>query len=367
MHVCFYITSHGFGHAARCQAVVERLLDVQGWTIELRTSAPSWFFGQVLGPRCSLTAAELDPGVIQSDSFTHDPTRTARAWEVLLAGAETTIEAEAAHLRETGCSLVLADIVPLACAAARRADLPCLVLGNFTWDWILSAYLEAEPRLGAVIEQIQRLYRQADRYLRLPLSPDTGLFAHQEPVGFIARRARRPPHEVRQRLGLGPDEIMVLLSFGGFGVDQLDLQRVREVPGLCCVWDRGPGRPPDLVSAQGLELTYQELIRAADVVLTKPGFSIISEAIAHNTPLAYAPRDGFCESPLLEAFLRERWPSVAVARSALADGSWVEPVVALARGAPRRADGSRPLLPVDGAQQVADRIQALAAGRASRR
>jgi hypothetical protein len=369
--VCFYISGHGFGHSARAQAVVEQMLardDREGWTIELRTSAPRWFFRELLGStdgRCLHSAVELDPGVIQSDSFTHDLPATLEAWAQHLDRSSELVEREAEYLRACRCAAVVADIVPLACPAARKAKLPALVMGNFTWDWILAGYAAADPRFHEIAAAVGRMYRQAELYLKLPLSPATKLFPtrRQREIGFTARTAPRSPQEVRSSiLGLEPDQVMVLLSFGGFGAGKLSLDRVRDLPWMRCVSDRGPGQPPHLISTRGLDVTYPELIRAADLILTKPGFSIISEAVAHRTRIAYAPRSGFRESALLEAFLATRWPSIAISPESLADGSWVAPVDQFLRDS---RGHTFPRISANGAQQAAGIIceAALSAAR----
>jgi hypothetical protein len=348
---CFYVTGHGFGHASRDQAVIEELLDHPGWSAEIRTSAPEWVFGDLLGERCAFSRAELDPGVVQHDSFRHDLPATLVAWTRCLEREGELTRAEAAHLRDTGTDLVVADISPLACTAARRAGLPCIALGNFTWDWILEAYLDEEPGFASVVEEVRRLYREADLYLRLPMSPEEDPFVHRRRVGFVARRALAPREEVRAVLRAGAGETIVLISFGGFGAPRLGLEEVARHGGVRCLWDRGPARPPALLSAAGLGLRYSDLVRASDVILTKPGFSIIAEAVAQRIPVAYAPRVGFRESALLEAFLRTSWPSTSVPLEAIADGSWVASAVALAR-----APGSFPDIPARGAGEVVEAI-----------
>jgi L-arabinokinase len=363
MHrICFYVSGHGFGHSARVQAVVEQILarntgSPEAWTIELRTSAPRWFFEQLLeSEMVDYSEVELEPGVIQPDSFTHDLPATLDAWVQHLDRSPKLVEREADHLRASGCVAVVADITPLACLAARRAGLPVVVMGNFTWDWILADYASADPRFLEIADAIGRFYRYAELYLKLPMSPSTDLFPlhNQREIELTARSAVRSPEEVRSKiLGLEPDQIMILLSFGGFGAGKLALDRVQDLPRTRCVWDRGPGRPPHLISTKGLEVTYPELILAADLILTKPGFSIISEAVAHRTRIAYVPRSGFRESPLLESFLASRWPSIALPPESLADGSWVEAVDRFLRD----SDGQTlPVIPANGAKQAAEII-----------
>ena len=325
---CFYVSGHGFGHAARVQAVVEALLQDASWTVEIRTSAPRWFFQRLLSERCTLASVQLDPGVVQQDVFHHDPRATRRAWAALLDNAEGLAEQEASHLRASGCSVVLGDMVPLAFAAARAAGVPSLAMGNFTWDWILEDYLDQEPALAPVIRQIRRLYGMAGQYLRLPMSHQTDVFARQRTVDLVARGCHASSDALRSRLGLTRDHVLVLFCFGGVGFDDVNLGQVPRFPAVRCVWDRGESRP-DLLLSVSPETHYPDLIRAADVILTKPGYSIIAEAMAGGTPLAYARRTGFRENAMLEDHLRQHWPSVALAQSQLEDGSWVEPALAL--------------------------------------
>ena len=49
----------------------------------------------------------------------------------------------------------------------------------------------------------------------------------------------------------------------------------------------------------GRGLRYEDLVRAADVVATKPGYGIISEAIANDTALLYTSRGHFVEYDVL--------------------------------------------------------------------
>src|SRR5205823_6087586 len=44
---------------------------------------------------------------------------------------------------------------------------------------------------------------------------------------------------------------------------------------------------------------YQDLVRAADVVVTKPGYGIISECIANDTAMVYTSRGQFPEYDVL--------------------------------------------------------------------
>ena len=56
---------------------------------------------------------------------------------------------------------------------------------------------------------------------------------------------------------------------------------------------------------------YEDLVRAVDVVVTKPGYGIIAECLANDTALLYTSRGHFIEYDVLVAamphFLRARY------------------------------------------------------------
>ncbi len=133
--------------------------------------------------------------------------------------------------RRTGCgrvsaSLVVGDIPPLAFAAARIADVPAIALGNFTWDWIYDGYRDWTPGGGRFVEQIRAAYSAADLALRLPMHGGFEMFRNVFDLPFIARRTARDPQDVRRSLDLPADVPLVLLSFGGYGLASIDLDRI---------------------------------------------------------------------------------------------------------------------------------------------
>ena len=121
-------------------------------------------------------------------------------------------------------------------------------------------------------------------------------------------------------LGLPPragGKPLVLMSFGGYGVAGLDDRGLGASEGLHDRDDRftfvrrearrrqrhqaGAGAACTLSEQQIYDngLRYEDLVRAADVVVTKPGYGIISEAIANGAALLYTSRGHFVEYDVL--------------------------------------------------------------------
>jgi L-arabinokinase len=188
-------------------------------------------------------------------------------------------------------TLTVSDLPPLGIASAAAVEVPAVALGNFTWDWIYAHY-EGGERLA---ESIAEIYKQTTRALRLPMWGGFATMPAVTDVPFVARRSERHRGEVRDALGLPRDQRVVLTSFGGYGLGELDLSALVNMPGYHVLW---PGMIDEAAMyARGFR--YEDLVRAADVVVTKPGYGIISECLASHTALLYTSRGDFREYDIL--------------------------------------------------------------------
>ena len=155
-------------------------------------------------------------------------------------------------------------------------------------------------------------------------------------VPFIARRSHRDPVDTRRALGIDTKRVMVLASFGGYGV-QLPYDRLSNASGFTLVTtDRLPAAAVSghLAYVNERELyaggfRYEDLVAAADVVVTKPGYGIVSECIANETAVLYTSRGRFRE---YDVFVEEM-PRYArcrfMPREELLAGTWAEHIRAL--------------------------------------
>jgi hypothetical protein len=342
--IVFYISGHGLGHATRevavINAVAARRRDLR---FVLRTMAPRCLIEASASTPVEVQACETDPGVVQIDSLRIDEEETARRAAGFYSGFDGRVTAEAAVLRSAGAAMVIGDIPPLAFAAAARAGLRSVAIGNFTWDWIYSVYPAFDRMAAGVIETSRRGYAHATHALRLPLNGgfDT-MAAVIEDIPFIARRSARARADVRRALGVGESRRPVVLA--SFGTCGLDLPYDEIV---------GQGRlellsgEPD--AAHGL--LYQDLIAAADVVVSKPGYGIVSDCLANGTALLYTSRGRFAEYDVfveqMPRILRCRY----ISRKDLLGGRWADAVDALVAQPP---PPERPR--TDGADVAASRI-----------
>jgi hypothetical protein len=126
---------------------------------------------------------------------------------------------------------------------------------------------------------------------------DSGLLLHPKYMDPSLRAM--PRREARLALGLDPDKLTVLVSMGGFGGKTMEdlvagLEKVGQdwqVVAICgkseALRQRLERRPPSRhkLVAVGFTDKFQAYLRAADLMVGKPGPASLFEAIAAGTPL----------------------------------------------------------------------------------
>ena len=314
----YYVTSHGLGHVIRASEVIKALLRLAPeLEILIRTGAPPEFFAANLHPCPPIHPLSPDQspdlGLVQIDSLRSDFEASLDRVRRILAGAKSWIEKEAAFLRSVRAAAAAADIPFLAPAAAARAGLPSVVLANFTWDWIYEHYRGRHPDWKAAAEEIAGYYRQADLMVRFPLSPDlSARFAPVVEAGLTGRRAEKSRDRVRRELGLDPDKKAVLLTFSGLDLTGQALERMsRENRDAVFLYSTSlslPSSNPSFVFVDDRVHRYPDLIGAADLVLTKPGYGIMCDALVNDAPLIYTDRGDFPEYPILARVVEDHLP-----------------------------------------------------------
>jgi len=343
-----YVTGHGFGHATRLGAVLREVRALApDLPFTLVAASPERLLRRAFPLPFALRSVEVDVGVVQRDALLLDEPATAAACAAFEASFPGRVEAEAAFLRASGARAVVADLPPLAFAAAARAGLPALGLANFSWDWIYRHLSRREPGLAASAELAARAYGTAELLLELPFAGDLSAFPRREAVGLVARRPRLARDEARRRLGLD-GRPAVLVSFGGIGLPddpgaalaaEADLQ---VVPGSAVTHEA--------LLARGLD--YPDVVGAADVVVTKPGYGIVSDAVAAGTRLVYTERGDFPEYPILVRGMASWLAAEHVSNADLRAGRLAGPIRrVLARPVPAPPD-------LGGARRAAERILA---------
>jgi L-arabinokinase len=332
--IVFYISGHAFGHASRCIEVINAALEAESSAeVVVRTSAARWLFDATVRGPIEFHERVCDTGVVQRDSFALDERRSIEDAARFTAALDSLAEEEAVFLRGRGATLVVGDIPPLAFQAARAAGVPSVAMGNFTWDWIYEGYREALSGSPDLLPGIRRAYGYASLTLRLPMWG--GFERWASPIvdlPFVARHSTRAPLDVRRAIGVPPGRRMALGSFGGLGISGLPLGPLGRLDGWTVVTtahalEAVGAAPPGVLLLEDSFIyragfRYEDLVRAADVVVTKPGYGIIAECVANDTAILYTDRGRFAEYDVLAAEMPKYVRCRFMPRADLFEGRW---------------------------------------------
>ena len=363
----FYISGHGYGHASRQIEIINSLGRRSlggGAPIEIliRTPAPRWLFDRTVRVPFRFFECPCDTGIVQIDSLRLDEEESVRRAAMFYATFEERAAREAAFLHEHRVDLVVSDAPPLACAAAALAGRRSIVISNFTWDWIYAGYRDRFDALApSVIPTIRQAYSEATEGWRLPMHGGFNDIRTVTDIPWVARHATVKRDAVLRRLSIPAGKPLAMSSFGGYGVRDLDLGTL-DCLGTWTVVITGRDRPPHLpdgvsfvdenvMYAAGLR--YEDLVAACDVVVTKPGYGIISECLANGTALLYTSRGNFVEYDVMVREMPRILRCAYIDQESLLAGRWSNSLDALLESPPAP---ERP--PTDGAEVAASWLDA---------
>jgi hypothetical protein len=321
-----YVSGHGYGHATRVAEVLRAVRVRDGkLPITVVTAAPEMLFRRGIPGKVAVRPLVCDVGLAQRDALTIDEAETARLWRAFHADNGDRVDAEWRWIHHSGAKVVLGDVPPLAFEAAGELGLPSVALANFSWDWIYRHMAQRQAALGEAATWAAAAYRQASLLLRLPFAGDLSVFPRIVDIPLVARRPSVSRREARKRLSIGGGPV-ALVSFGGVGLEGMNLGALGSLPAIqfLVVGEQAmPAPNVRYVAAAELErsgLRYEDVVGASDVVVTKPGYGIVTDAIGAGARIVYTDRGDFPEYPVLVAEMSRYVPTAHVDKADLLAG-----------------------------------------------
>jgi hypothetical protein len=327
IHLAYFITPHGFGHAARASAIMASITEINpNIHFELFTQVPEWFFAASCPGSYTYHECISDVGLAQKTPLTEDLDLTIRRLSALLPFRPDNLADLKSEIQRSHCRLILCDIAPLGIAVAKAAAVPSVLIENFTWDWIYQGYVGEEPRFLEPIEYLRNIFSRATYHIQTePVcqpSPGSHLTTHP-----VSRKTRIPPGEIRLQLGISPPAKVVLISMGGIEGQYPFVQNLLDFPGIHFII---PGGVQSVKVEQNLvflphhsNFYHPDLMSASDMVISKAGYSTISEAYWAGIPFAYVARQRFPESAVMAEFIQKSIGGFEISPGDFENGSWI--------------------------------------------
>lgn len=344
--ICYYISSHGYGHAARACQVMAALPD--NVRLIARTSVDPAFIARESGRKVKVVPGQFDTGVIQKDNRTLDWPATFRQARQLLKDTAAGLLDETDFLRKNKVDLVVCDVPPAPLEAARMAGIPSVVVGNFTWVEIFQREARNHPEAAELADLWREQYALATLAVRSTPAFPMKYFRHVETVEPIARRGKNRRAEILKFLGLPAKTRLVLLYFGTFGDDSLKLPTLPDTALLSFT-----PMPKPAIVLDPARWHFPDALASVHCVIAKPGYGTTGECMANGTPMIYHPRTEFAEYPLLREAIKEWGGGVQISLRDLEQGKLTKSIETAARLRPPRVSSG-------GAKQTAALLMDLA-------
>ena len=362
MNLAFYVTGHGFGHLTRTLAVVRQVQNLDPSTgIHIRAPyQEEMLLGTLEQHPSSFSPVRLDIGLVAHDSIRHNlDASVERLTYYYGPEGDRLVDQEAAWLKQAGIDAALIDIPPRAFDACRLAGVPAYGCSNFSWDDIWRDLAKEAPELNHFSDLAAESYTHSKRLFRLPMHIGMDSFPIIEQVPLVARTSTLPVEEIRARLGLDQEtRPLILLAFGGEGLKGAQLERAAAMTDYRFVVTppiENPGAGYLYVTDQDLHaagLRYNDLVRAVDVVMSKPGYSTVAETAANHSGLILTERTDFLEASAIIQYAEKTLPFALISNDDLFDGRWEEAIEAVLAQLPFDFSG----IERNGAEVVAKRL-----------
>ena len=352
--IAFFISPHGFGHAARAASVMEALAEIElSLQFDIFTTVPEWFFANSDSFSFQYHRLETDIGLVQKTPFQEDLPATVQKLKKFLPFNPTQIAAAAEKIKHLKCKLIVCDIAPMGIQIAKEAGVPSVLIENFTWDWIYQGYEKEEFNEFNVY--LQSIF--ADATCHIQTQPICKPVRADFTANPASRKIKSPSRKIRQRLGLSNSGKVVLITAGGVPKSYGFIDKLKEQPDTHFII---PGASDTENIQDNLILLPEnsgyflpDLVNASDAVIGKVGYSTIAEIYQVGVPFGYSHRVRYRESKPLVDFVENHMSGFAIEETEFQNGDWVhrlEDLLALPR---IEQDTS------NGADQIADFISTL--------
>ncbi len=286
MSICYYITSHGFGHATRSFAIIREFLK-KGIHVTIRANLPDWLVENSFRDENLKYFSNLETLRVHHDStsLSLEFNQTIQALNEYFSHYDRIIKNDVKFCKKNAFDLIISDIEPTAFEIAEKAGIDAIAITNFTWKDIIDAIL---PQNSEILQKFELAYNKALLLFRLPFHFEMPFFKDIVDVPLVYRKQTRSIDQIRSSLNVNQAENLVFMQFGGHisthfkNLSNL-LQDYRiQHPETIFLINRFSELPDLSLDTSVIKVIpttdteTQDYIAASDLVIGKTGYSLVS-------------------------------------------------------------------------------------------
>lgn len=293
--VAYFISDYGFGHAARSIAIIRTMLHVDPHVkVMVCCSFALDFIKKSLQDedqkRLYYHQVMNDFGfMLKKNSIEVDVLRMNKEYETFIHYASGYAQDQMRFLQQFKVDLVISDISPLPFIAAKELGIPTIGISNFTW---YTAYLDILPK--EKLQFLYQAYKHMDHFIPLA-GANEPLWngSLDRSYDYFCREINHNEVEsIRSKLNPDKDRFIVYFGLGmKIGVDNLSKLKIWDSKQCVFLVSGNAFIEGDNIIRIPKDITEtQNYIAACDLVISKPGWGTVSEAIQSRKPLLILER-----------------------------------------------------------------------------
>ena len=207
----------------------------------------------------------------------------------ILIAAKDYVDIEKAFLNRENVDLVIGDIPPFPFIAAKELNILTIGISNFTWYTAYSGFLSKEER-----KSLLEAYKKMDYFFELAggREPEWGKQGNFN-VEFFSREAdKNEVNRIKDQLNPLGDKRIVYFGLG-MKINVKTLASFKMWTNEECVFIVSSNteiKGDNIVKIPNEYSETQNFIAASDLVISKPGWGTVGEAVQNNIPLLIIKR-----------------------------------------------------------------------------
>jgi UDP:flavonoid glycosyltransferase YjiC (YdhE family) len=295
-HIAYFISPHGFGHAARAAGVMEALYEVDSKIrFEIFTKVPPLFFKDSLAAPYTYHSVLTDIGLAQKSPLNADLEETLQNLNNFLPFRSSRINHLTQQVSALSCDLIVCDIAPVGIVVARTVGIPSVLVENFTWDWLYKDYVGFDKNIQHHVDYLQRIFDSAD--YRIQTEPVCSYQDADLLTRPVSRKIRMPTESIRRQFEIPSGKKVVLITMGGITEQYTFLDALKSQNDVYFII-LGDFQSVKLCGNLILlphptQLYHPDLVNASDAVIGKIGYGTLAEVYWAGVPFGYISRPNF--------------------------------------------------------------------------
>ena len=276
MNCLFLVSDEGYGHAVRQSCIANELVK-RGAKVTFQCRDPLPIATKILDKKIRIIKHFNLIRLVKREGGV-DIDRTYSLFQNYVKRSKEWIRDMLISPQVLNADLIVIDIVEEAGVLSKELNKPVVAISHFTWHWILR---ELDPKFEEVSQYLEECLSGISEFLYTPFSKYPEHFSNSKPINLITRNPRKR-EEVREELGVGDDEVVILFAGGGTSVWKglFSSISINKKKGIVFLADLPV--VSDSIKQVPKPFRLHDYINASDLVISRGGYGTISETLAYG-------------------------------------------------------------------------------------